>query len=180
MVESGKEPKKQERKAPGRKQMISLWIAVATALGSQGIPKIVELLENKPSVEDVQAMIARQTEALTKAQNKAVDVIQALDARIHELAGACAEHRTITGQLEERTELLKEILRDCCTRQHIRKRLEKIVRLPETEDGMKVEKVDINKRPSTTAGKSDAADMVQKVPEFNAQQQLQTQAPMER
>lgn len=176
MVENGKKPKKQEPKTPSRRQMAALWIAVATALGSQGIPKIVELLENKPSVEDVQAMIARQTEALTKAQNDSVDAIKELDERIRELTEACAEHRAITGQLEGRTELLKEVLRDCCTRQRIRERLDKPKASEETESTPKEE---VRNKPPTAAARKGAAEMVQKVPEFNMQQQLQMQAPLE-
>ena len=189
MAENEKDPMKQEPKAPSRRQMISLWIAVATALGSQGIPAIVELLENKPSVEQVQAMIAKQTEVLTNAQNTDVDAIKELDRRLEELAEACGEHRTITGQLEGRTELLKEVLRDCCTRRSVRERLERPEKPPKHEDKPAV--VTHKAKPTAAEehilemvlkkpGSKKATEKVEKVPEFNMQQQLQIQEPLEK
>jgi hypothetical protein len=191
MVEDGKEPLKQarkEHKPPGRKQMWALWIAIATALGSQGIPKIVELLENKPSVEQVQTMIAKQTGELTQAQRASVDAFKDLDERLDALATACGEHRTITGQLEERTEIFKEILWDCCTRSRARKRLERLEESPRPAD--RVPTVSHGKSPPVSEerilemilkklGEEGAADKVKKVPEFNMQQQLQIQEPLE-
>lgn len=191
MVENGKEPLKQarkEHKPPGKKQMWALWIAIATALGSQGIPKIVELLENKPSVEQVQTMIAKQTEVLTRAQRASVDAFKDLDERLDALATACGEHRTITGKLEGRTELLKEVLRGCCTRSRARERLERPEESPRPAD--RVPTASPEKSPPVSEehilemilkkpGEKRAADKVKKVPEFNMQQQLQIQEPLE-
>jgi hypothetical protein len=72
-------------KAPGRKQMVSLWIAVATALGSTGIPKIVEMLDSKPTVEQVQQMISRDASILTSKYNQSVELLAALQKTVHDL-----------------------------------------------------------------------------------------------
>lgn len=180
---------KQASKPPSRKQMTALWAAVLTALGSQGIPKIVDLLENKPSIMQVQNMIAQQTTILTEAQHGMTDAIKEMDAKLD----IC---RIDTEKLDERTEMLKEALRDCCSKTSIRERLEKLesssgtIRVrpwkpndepppPESakpsEDGENV--MEIYVRPKAAGGGKSAADRVEKVPDFRVQQQMQVQSP---
>lgn len=190
MGENGKDPTKREPKVPGRKQMTALWLAVVTALGSQGIPKIVEMLENKPDVEQVQAMIASQTEALTQAQHQAADVASNHDERLKRLERGQGRQRSRVGRLEGLTELLKEVLRDCCTRRQVRARLDASAAsaaLPKDDEEPDEADTEKPKVPDailpylnvTTAAKPapPKKELLQKVPDFNVQQQLQIQEP---
>ena len=100
MVEK-KTKKKSESNGPGRKQMLVLWTAALAALCSTGIPRIVELLENKPSVEQVQGMIAEQTAViaaqtghLTKAYNRAVEMLRSIERRLDALEQRCLPLRS--------------------------------------------------------------------------------------
>ncbi len=67
------------------KQAIALWTAVLTALSSTGIPRIVEMLDDRPSVEEVQLMIATQTEELSKANHGMVDSSAGMLKKIDQL-----------------------------------------------------------------------------------------------
>ena len=179
----------------GKKQMIVLWTTVLGLLSAEGIPAVVKMLSEKPSVEQVQAMIAKQTEELTQAQRDGVDAIKELDKKLSELRDNCVEHRTITGQLEGRTEFLKEVLRDCCTRRRARERLD---REEPSEVGMGVSPSegvgghvemhvagDVPKKPEIlkkfmgvmSKKKELPIERLRKVPDFNMQQQLQMQEP---
>lgn len=198
MGDEEKAPKKQEPKVPGKKQMTVLWMAVATALGSQGIPKIVELLENKPDVVQVQEMIAKQTGALTEAQHQMADAVKEGDDRLQHLERSCADYRATTGKLEGRVELLTEVLRDCCTRRRVKGRLnvspskKPVVARPDKDPpAPNIGVVVKNLMPDIAEGvmyfieNEDAPDSamsrVQKVPDFDIQQQvqLQMQEPVE-
>jgi hypothetical protein len=65
--------------------MWALWVAVATALGGTGVPKLIEAFSNKPSVAQVQQMIAQQTSVLTEAHNAGVDAFRELQQRVAQL-----------------------------------------------------------------------------------------------
>lgn len=162
MANGEKSEKKQNDKQIGKRQLIAMWTAIAAALGSTGIPKIIELLENKPSVAQVQTMIAKQTSDLTKEQHKAVDAL----AGMQEGLSSC---QNTLGQLEERTSLLKEVLRDCCTRQHARERLGKP---PGLDAGATMRPVEVKAK--------HPAQELHKVPDFNIQQQLQIPLEVEK
>ena len=82
-------------KAPSKKHMIVLWTAIATALGSQGIPKIIEMLDTKPTVEQVQEIVARQISALSKEQPVTVEAILELDERLDGLEKKLSDCRSI-------------------------------------------------------------------------------------
>jgi len=58
--------------------MIALWTAMFTMLGTTGIPKIVELLESKPTVAEVQILIAKQTQELTQRLNETIAIVEKL------------------------------------------------------------------------------------------------------
>jgi len=116
MVEQEKPTTKQDHRALGRKQLWAIWIAIGTALGSTGIPKVVELLNTRPSVEQVQGMIADQTEALTKAQNAGVDALRNLDRTLQQIRDKLDDHLLASGSAEGRLSLMQDILRNCCTK----------------------------------------------------------------
>jgi hypothetical protein len=78
-------PRRQDFRGPSRKQMWALWVAVATALGGTGVPKLIEAFSNKPTVEQVQSMIAQQTSVLTEAHNAGVDAFRELQQRVGQL-----------------------------------------------------------------------------------------------
>lgn len=183
MPEAANPQKKQDHKAPGRKQMLALWVAVATALGSQGIPKIVEVLENKPSIEQVQTMIARQTEKLTAAQNTSVDALKELHAAVAKLQDKCAEQRSRVDQLEGKVGTMYDVMRDCCTRPKGQAKLDKPIPtvVVDRKEMTKVEKSAIPLPPfkdeKCVMQKARALEKLEKVPEFNIQQQMQTPLP---
>lgn len=181
MTETEKDSTKREPKVPGRKQMTALWLAVVTALGSQGIPEIVKMLQSKPDVEQVQAMIATQTEALTQAQHQAADVASDHETRLKALEKGLGKQRGRTGRLEGLTDLLKDVLRDCCTRRQVRARLDASA-APKgvADEADEADSVAPKKNPTgiTTSTKPEPKSTVMpKVPDFNMQQQLQIQEP---
>jgi hypothetical protein len=134
-----------------RAHMLSIWAAIATALGSQGIPKIVDLLEDKPSVEQVQAIVASQVEKVTTALNQ---VIAAAKERGEQLRGL----EQLAARLEGQLEVLRS---ECCGRLRPSHR-------PVSSAA-----------PLVKAPKKDKMldDVIEPVPEFNVQQQLQVQTP---
>jgi hypothetical protein len=85
-------------------------------LGSTGIPKLVELLSTRPSVEQVQDMIAKQTEALTTAQNAGVDALRNLDRTLQQIRDKLDAHLETSGGVEGRLSFMQDILRNCCTK----------------------------------------------------------------
>lgn len=183
MPETENPQKKQDHKAPGRKQMWALWAAVATALGSQGIPKIVELLENKPSVEQVQAMIAKQTEKLTVAQNTSVDAFKELNTTVVKLQDKCVEQRSRVDQLESKTGTMYDVMRDCCTRPKDQAKLDNPVPTV-AGDSKEMTKVaepapllPLVKEEKCVMKKEKALEKLEKVPAFDAQQQMQAPMP---
>lgn len=105
---------KKERKSlkddakPSRGHMLAIWAALATALGSQGVPSIVRMLSDKPDVEDVQMMIANQTAKLTVQQNNAVEAIRDLHSEMKKLDSSVSHVRG-------RIEVLRELTFKCCT-----------------------------------------------------------------
>jgi hypothetical protein len=116
----GKKSLKDDAKL-SKRHMIAIWAALATALGSQGIPAIVTLLENKPDVEDVQQMIANQTSKLTAQQNTAVEAIKDLHADVKDLQKMSDDVSHVKGCVD----VMRDVMRDCCTKRSIRHRLDK-------------------------------------------------------
>lgn len=179
MTDQDKPKEKQDHKPPGKKQMWALWVAVATALGGTGIPKIVELLENKPSVEQVQTMIAKQTEKLTAAQNTSVDAFKELNATVGKLQDKCTEQRARVDQLEGKTGTMYDVMRDCCTRPKDQAKLDKPVPTVAV-DNKEMTKVaepapllPLIKEEKCTMKKEKALEKLEKVPAFDVQQQMQ-------
>lgn len=174
----------------GKKQMIALWTTVLGLLSAQGIPAIVEALNDKPSTGQVQAMIGSQTEKLTNAQRDAVEAIRELDKRLGELLDDNSEHRTVTGRLEGTVSLLRDVLRDCCTRKRARERLKEeppvvgVRAPPVTHEGHAVIYVESddpvkNFMDIMSIKKKLPVERLEKVPAFDMQQQLQMQEPQE-
>ncbi len=189
----GKSEKKQNGKKrlrerlEGKKQMIALWTTVLGLLSAQGIPAVVEALSDKPSTGQVQAMIGKQTQELTRAQHAGVAAIQEVDKKLSELLDDNSEHRTVTGRLEGTVSLLRDVLRDCCTRRRARGRLDKpvvdagsphvsgaahMIVMAEHDDSKKL-------MDAMTKSKKAPVERLEKVPEFNVQQHLQIQMPEE-
>jgi hypothetical protein len=108
--------KQNGKKIPGKKQMLVLWTAVLTALGSTGIPKVIEMLETKPSTAQVQVMIAKQTEALTDELNDVIDALKVVEKAIADTDASEGTTRTAMIKLETRSEMVQDILHTCCTR----------------------------------------------------------------
>ena len=164
-----------------KRHMLAIWAALAAALGSQGVPAIVEMLDSKPGVEDVQTMIASQTARLTAQQNMAVEAIKDLHSDVKELRGMSDALSRVIGLVD----VLRDVMRDCCTRGHARLRLERpkptVVHSPKTVSPPLADKPDEGMVDSTPSsfGKKTPFERLQKVPEFDPknmmQQQLQTQ-----
>lgn len=158
-----------------KRHMLAIWAALATALGSQGIPAIVEVLDSKPDVEDVQTMIAHQTAKLTAQQNTAVEAIKDLHADVKDLRGMSDEIARVTGLVD----VLRDVMRDCCTRRSARVRLERpkpiVARSPKIMSSPLPDKPAV-KEP--LLGKKTPFEQLRKVPEFdpkNMMQQVQLQ-----
>jgi len=108
MPEIEKEPTKQVHKK--RINNAALW---ATALGSlmtTAVPKIIDAFSSKPSVAQVQTMIADQADKLTKTLNSLIDSARALNANQE-------AHNTRISKLEGDTQLLHDIVLPCCIKQ---------------------------------------------------------------
>lgn len=170
MAEVVKKPKKQDSTPPSKKHMVTLWVAVATALGSTGVPKIVDMLDTKPSVEQVQTIVAKQLAALSKEQPVAVAAIHELDARLDDIEQRLAE---TCGQVD----VVRDVLADCCTR---RQALRKLVRAH--KGGAKPEMAPppepngvMLAPPAKLFKKDSSVGRLKEVPQFNVQQQLQLQ-----
>jgi len=101
-----KAPKKQTSSKRSRVNMIALWAAVLTALGSQGVPKVVELLSSRPSVDQVQQMIATQTEDLTKKFNELVDALTALTGKLADAQKITGDLTAAVASIENQVELM--------------------------------------------------------------------------
>lgn len=84
MANGQKKSLKDEAKV-SKRHMLTIWAALAAALGSQGIPAIVSMFDNKPDVAAVQQMIANKTAELSVEQNNAVEDIEDLRERIDAL-----------------------------------------------------------------------------------------------
>jgi len=95
-----------------RRQLLVIWTALAAALGSQGIPAIVSMLENKPDVEDVQSMIAQQTAQVTLQLNTAVEAIKELHVDIKALQSKDDLALEMKGKLDA----LCDTVNQCCVR----------------------------------------------------------------
>lgn len=163
-----KEPKEPPA-PPGRKQMWALWVAAITALGSTGVPKIVEMLENKPSVEQVQNIVTDHTQKLTEMVNTLVDAIKDVSDDLEGLKNAVPHTRGVVDGLLGRLDLLQDVLRDCCTRRGVR---EKLNALPEPAAMMMSVEEDAD-----AVKTKKPIERLQKMPRFDVQQQLQLQQP---
>lgn len=187
----GKKSLKDQAKI-SRGQMVAIWAALATALGSQGIPAIVELIENKPGVEDVQNMIAQQTAKLTEQQNMGVEAIKELHADVKDLQRMSDDVAHVKGLVD----VLRDVLRDCCTRRSVRHRLEepapkptarkpasnptKIVVESKLPDKLIEDMAPFMKVKEAEPVKKKPIEQLHKVPEFDPnmiQQQVQVQEP---
>lgn len=72
--------KKKTRRA--KMNMAALWIAVATALAGTGVPKIIEILSDQPSTDQVQEMIAKSTTELAEQLDALTKVFDELSSRV--------------------------------------------------------------------------------------------------
>ncbi len=153
MTKEEKKPSEQKvTKVPGRKQMTALWIAILTALGSTGIPKIVELVDSKPSAAEVQQMIATQTKDVSKQLNIAIDALKENTDTLKSY-----EKRLI--RLETKMELVFARVVRYVPKETVKKAVAAAVKLSKP--------------------KKSPAMLLKKVPDFNIQQQLQVQTQEE-
>ena len=160
------------QKAKENKGTTALWLAVVTALGSTGIPKIVELLENKPSMEQVQTLVSKrvgevskQVEDVSAELNKMIDALKEGHVEATASLGELQELRRELAGLHSRSELLQDVLRDCCTRRSVVRRLEGASK--PAAMGVRVETMG-----PPPLEKKKAVEMLNKVPDFKVQQQL--------
>ena len=144
-------------KAPSKKHMVTLWVAIATALGSQGIPKIIEILDTKPTVEQVQSIVAKQLEALSHEQPMTVEAIKELYARMLVIEARVSE---TCGKVD----VMRDVLSKCCTRRNAVRRLTE----PRKPGAAKPFSA-----PAAMVKAKSFIGKLKKVPEFNIQQQLQ-------
>lgn len=90
-AEQEESPKKKRReRSPAvisKRQLVALWATAMVALGTNGVPKIVETLSSKPSVEKVQELIATQTDEITESHNKLVSTVERLAADVAKMQG---------------------------------------------------------------------------------------------
>ena len=178
-----------------KRQVLAIWAALVTALGSQGIPAIVTALENKPDVADVQEMIAQQTTKLTEQQNNAVEVIKELHEDVKGLQETSKEVARLSGLVD----MLRELVRDCCrtrNRNHRRPAVHLHSPSAKPKDSGNSDAgappaymppmipdalVDSITKTNDVGEKSSKVDKLKKVPEFDpnkaVQQQVQIQEP---
>lgn len=176
---AGKPAKKQNGTPPGRKQMLTLWLAAIAALGT-GVPGVVDcvgrLVDGRRSSEEIQELIAKQTAELTQEQRNGVDAIK-------ELQGDAQVHQSDFAYMRGRLELLQDVLRDCCTRRRALDKLrEEAGPKPEPEPPKPTKPDEPESLPESLMkiwvhGDKRPVEQLKKVPDFNVQQQLQTQEP---
>lgn len=180
MPEGTEEKKKRKlrERLEGKKQMIALWAAIIGLFGTNGIPKIIELLSSRPSIEKVQDMIAKQTLELSNQQRTAVETLQKMDAEVVRLRDGNDRLLVQVSKLEGSVDFIEDVLRDCCTRRlAVRKLLEKPAVAPSPpvtkalSNGLMKLWIEGEKHKARPVRK------LKKVPEFNVQQQLQMQEP---
>jgi hypothetical protein len=102
-----------------RKHLFALWGTLITVLGTSVVPKIMDLMSDRPSVTQVQDMIAKQTQVLTETANRHIDEMDKFENKVHELDKSLS-------RMEGLGESLREVVRDCCTRRirHLERRLQ--------------------------------------------------------
>lgn len=177
---AGKPAKKQNGTPPGRKQMLTLWLAAIAALGT-GVPGVVDcvgrLVDGRRSSEEIQELITKQTAELTQEQRNGVDAIR-------KLQGDAQVHRSDFAYMQGRLELLQDVLRDCCTR---RRALEKLREEPGPKPGPEPpeESDEPESLPESLmkvwvhdGAKKLPVEHLKKVPDFR-QEQVQLQEPGE-
>lgn len=167
-----------------KRQVLAIWAALVTALGSQGVPAIVDALENKPDVADVQEMIAQQTAELTKQQNNAVEAIKELHIDVKDLQKTSADVARLSGLVD----MLRELVPDCC---RPRNRRRPAGRVHTTSAKAKDSKNDVGNGAvyvpavvpdalmdsitKTCTSKDSKVDKLKKVPDFNPNRMVQQQ-----
>ncbi len=174
---TGKSSKKTLReKLDGKKQMIVLWTTVLGLFGTTGIPKIITMIGSKPSVAQVQTMIAQQTEELSKAQRTSVDAMKHFSDDLERTRDVLDRFREEFPVVQSRVELLHEVLRDCCTRRRARDKLTRGLHSRRGNIPMepKPESDAMSLLPLVKPEEKNPVKMLMKVPEFK-QEQLQIQ-----
>jgi len=74
--------KDQDRKssrAPGKVHMTALWLSTITALATNGLPKVAELLANKPSTEQVQQIVAGKMNEVVNQLNRVINDLHRIE-----------------------------------------------------------------------------------------------------
>lgn len=101
---------KQNGKSISRRQLFAIWGTLITVLGTSVVPKIIDVLNDRPSITEVQDMIAEQTKALTVTVNLHTDRMEKLSSDYHRLDKSFA-------RLSGLHEALGDIVGNCCTKQ---------------------------------------------------------------
>jgi len=150
LTEVEKVEKKQKASPRSKVNMLALWAAVLTSLGTQGIPELIRLVGNQPSFEQVQKMIADQTSVLTQEQNRLVDAVKdvakkgsVLEGRLNKLAGE-----------------IEGLLRLCCAPP----------RLAPIRAGNEKPTVEPEAKPAPPPASPDSVLKLEKAPAFDASQ----------
>lgn len=108
-------------KAPAqisRRQLFALWGTLITVLGTSVVPKIIDAISDRPSIIEVQDMIAAQTKSLTVTANRGIDRLDALTALLNESDKA-------QSKLLGHVEAMQAVVQRCCTR-HVRDAVERL------------------------------------------------------
>lgn len=116
------EVKKVEKKQDatlGRSAKVAIWtalIAAASTFFTTGVPDIIRLFSSRPPLEQVQDMIADQTDKLTIATNRNVETLRKQQDALRTLADLITRQREELARLQGRMEVTRDVVRDCCTR----------------------------------------------------------------
>ncbi len=101
-------PKKQNPKR-GKLNLAALWITAVTSLMTTVIPKIIDMLSTKPTIEQVNTMIGAQTQVITKTLNQVIDALKALTSNQD-------AYNTRLAKMEGMKEAESSMLEACCLR----------------------------------------------------------------
>ena len=174
-MDNRKNMEKQNGKTLSRKHLFALWGTLITVLGTAVVPKIIDALSDRPSVVDVQDMIAKQTKALTEATTQNMVTIE-------KLRDAAVDLQTQLAKIEGCVDTMEKVVRDCCTRSvvHVMSRPASVprvlhVKLPEEKDGSAAEEISPEK-PVVKMLVRDSP-VQNKLPEFKAPWLQQAQQP---
>lgn len=163
-VEEGKVARKQDATL-GRGAKAAIWTALIAAAGTflaSGVPEIIRLFSSRPPLEAVQDMIADQTDKLTAATNRNVEMLKKQQEALQTLDALLGMHREELARVTGCVETVRDVVRDCCTK-HARDLEHRVV-------------VHESKAPDAVLPAEKAVESLKKVPPMERPWQMQQQA----